>query len=217
MKRKTKNKSEIEAKIEYQHVIAQANAGGYQPIRFSRVKYKASPNTHIDIRQYQRGYDNEGDEAFYPTRIGFRFLEREFRRVVQEYVLVPETYIHPRIAKASLHLLNSGDFESAVLKAFKTVETGIRKWTESSADDIGVALIRRAFHPENGPLTDLALPKAEREALCHYVAGAFGYYKNPCSHRDVDLDFLAAFERIVVASDLLKIVERAGAAAKKEA
>jgi uncharacterized protein (TIGR02391 family) len=198
-------------------VIGEANAGGYRPIRFSRVKYKASPDTHIDIRQHQRGYDHEGEEAFYPTRIGFRFLEREFRRVVREYVLVPETHIHPLIVKASLRLSNSGEFESAVLKAFKTVETGIRKWTGSNADEIGVSLIRRAFHPDNGPLTDPALPKAEREALCQYVASAFGYYKNPCSHRDVDMDFLSAFERIVVASDLLKIVERAGAAAKREA
>jgi Protein of unknown function (Hypoth_ymh) len=82
--------------------------------------------------------------------------------------------------------------------------------------DIGLNLIRRAFHPENGPLTNMSLPKAEREALCHYLAGAFGYYKNPCSHRDVDMDFLSAFERIVVASDLLKIVERAGDMANKK-
>ena len=130
---------------------------------------------------------------------------------------MPETYVHPLIVKASFRLLNSGDFDSAVLKAFKTIETGIRRRIKASADDIGVNLIRRAFHPENGPLTDMSLPKAEREALCHYLAGAFGYYKNPCSHRDVDMDFLSAFERIVVASDLLKIVERAGDMAHKKA
>jgi hypothetical protein len=47
-------KSEIESKIEYQEVIGEANPGGYQPIRFTRVKYKASPKTHIDLRQFQR-------------------------------------------------------------------------------------------------------------------------------------------------------------------
>jgi uncharacterized protein (TIGR02391 family) len=206
----TTMKSEIEAKIEYQKVIGEANPGGYQPIRFSRVKYKASPDTHIDIRRYQRGYDDEGEDVFFPTKMGFRFLEREFRRVVKEYVLMPETYVHPRIFKISSRLLNSGEFDSAVLKAFKTIETTIRKRIKASADDVGVNLIRRAFHPDSGPLTDMSLPKAEREALCHYLAGAYGYYKNPCSHRDVDMDFLSAFERIVVASSLLKIVERAG-------
>jgi hypothetical protein len=164
MKRTPKDKRAIEAKIEYQHVIAEANAGGYRPVRFSRVKYKASPDTHIDIRQYQRGYDDEGNEVFFPTKVGFRFLEGEFRHVIQQYVLVPETYIHPRIAKASLHLLNSGDYQSAVFKAFRAVETGIRRRKKSSADDVGVTLIRRAFHPDSGPLTDSELPRAEREA-----------------------------------------------------
>lgn len=210
-------KSEIEAKIEYQEVIGEANPGGYRPIRFSRIKYKASPDTHIDIRQYQRGYNDEGEEVFYPTKTGFRFLEREFRRVIREYVLMPETYVHPLIVKTSFRLLNSGEFDSAALKAFRTIETAIRKRIKASADDVGVNLIRRAFHPESGPLTNMALPKAEREAFCHYLAGAFGYYKNPCSHRDVDMDFLSAFERIVVASDLLKIVERAGDMANKKA
>ena len=130
---------------------------------------------------------------------------------------MPETYIHPLIVKASFRLLNSGDFDSAVLNAFKLIEIRIRRRIEASADEVGVSLIRRAFHPENGPLTDMSLPKAEREALSHYLAGAFGYYKNPCSHQDVDMDFLSAFERIVVASDLLKIVERAGEMAHKRA
>jgi uncharacterized protein (TIGR02391 family) len=203
-------KSEIQAKIEYQEVIGEASPGGYQPVRFSRVKYKASPEAHIDIRRYQRGYDREGEEAFYPTKCGFRFPEREFRRVVQKYALMPETYVHPLIVKSSFRLLSSGEFESAVLKAFKVIETRIRKRIKASSDEIGVNLIRRAFHPQKGPLTDMSLPAGEREALCQYVAGAFGYYKNPCSHRDVDMDFLSAFERIVVASDLLKIVEMAG-------
>jgi uncharacterized protein (TIGR02391 family) len=210
-------KSEIEAKIEYQELIGEANPGGYRPIRFTRVKYKASPETHIDIRQYQRGYDDDGEEAFFPTKTGVRFLEREFRRVVEEYVLMPETYVHPLIVKKSFRLLKDGHFESAVLQAFKTIETAIRKRINASAEDVGLNLIRRAFHPDNGPLTDVSLPKPERESLSNYLAGAFGYYKNPSSHRDVDIDFLAAFERIVVASDLLKIVERAGAREQEKA
>lgn len=202
-------KTEIDAKIEYQEVIGDANPGGYQPIRFTRVKYKASPNTHVDIRQFQRGYDDEGEEKFFPTKKGFRFLESEFRRVVKEYALMPETYVHPLIVKKCFPLLNDGYFESAVLQAFKTIETRIREKISADPEDIGVKLIRKAFSPENGPLTDHDLPKAEREAFCNYIAGVFGYYKNPCSHRDVEMDFISAFDRIVVASDLLKVIEKA--------
>ncbi len=202
-------KSEIEAKIEYQEVIGEANAGGYQPVRFTRIKYKASPTAHIDIRQFQRGYDDEGEEAFFPTKKGFRFPEREFRRVVKEYALMPETYVHPLIVKKSFSLLNEGQFESAVLQAFKTIETRIRERINASQEEYGIRLIRKAFNTASGPLTDHELPKAEREAFCNYIAGAFGFYKNPCSHRDIELDFISAFDRIVVASDLLKAIESA--------
>jgi uncharacterized protein (TIGR02391 family) len=203
-------KPEIEAKIEYQEVIGEANPGGYQPVRFSRIKYKASPTAHIDIRQFQRGYDEEGEEAFFPTKKGFRFPESEFKRVVKQYVLMPETYVHPLIVKKSFALLNQGQFESAVLQAYKTIETRIREKIAAETEEYGVKLIRKAFNPETGPLTNYELPKAEREAFCNYIAGAFGFYKNPCSHRDVELDFMSAFDRIVVASDLLKVIESAG-------
>ena len=120
-------KSEIEAKIEFQETIGEANPGGFQPVRFSRVKYKASPTAHIDIRRYQRGYDKEGEDQFFPTKVGFRFPEREFRRVVEKYALMPETYVHPIIVKRCFSLLNNREFESAVLQAFKAIETTIRK------------------------------------------------------------------------------------------
>jgi uncharacterized protein (TIGR02391 family) len=203
-------KSEIEAKVEYREVIGEANPGAYQPVRFSRVKYKASPEAHIDIRRFQRAYDDNGDEVYYPTKTGFQFLEREFRRVVKEYALMPETYVHPIIVKRGFKLLSDGQFESAVLQAFKTIETKIREKINAGPQDVGVKLIRQAFHPETGPLADRSLPVSEREALANYMAGAFAYYKNPCSHRDVGIDFITAFGRIVVASDLLKIVEAAG-------
>jgi len=216
-KNETSRKSEIEAKIEFQEIIGEANPGGYQPIRFTRVKYKASPETHIDIRRYQRGYDDGDETEYFPTKLGVRFLEREFRRVVREYALMPETYVHPLIVKRSFKLLHSGQFESAVMQAFKTIETRIREGIGADAEEIGVRLIRRAFHPENGPLTDLSLPSGERESLCNYAAGAFGYYKNPCSHRDVEMDFISAFDRIVVASDLLKTIDKAVAKAHEKA
>lgn len=203
------SKSEIEAKIEYQTVIGETTPGGYQPVRFTRIKYKKSDQTHIDIRKFQRGYDDDGEDIFYPTKYGFQFPEREFRRVVKEYTVLPDTYVHPTIIKKSFSLLNSGEFESAVLQAFKCIETSIRKKIKADAEEVGIKLIRKAFNPDIGELTDYELPKAEREAFANYIAGAFGYYKNPCSHRDVELDFVSAFDRIVVASDLLKIIDKA--------
>ncbi|WP_395042881.1 TIGR02391 family protein [Flavobacterium sp.] len=205
-------KSEIEAKIESQNIIGEANEGGYQPIRFTRIKYKASTDTHIDIRKFQRATtadeDGEEEDKFYPTKLGFRFPEREFAKVIKEYTLMPKTYVHPEIVKKSFKLLEGGHYESAVLQAFKCIETRIRKLTKADAEDVGIKLIRKAFNSENGCLTDMNLPVSEREAFSNYISGAFGYYKNPCSHRDVELDFISTFDRIVVASDLLKIIDK---------
>ena len=196
---KKNNKNEVEAKIEYQKIIGEVNKGGFQPIRFTRIKYKSSDQTHIDIRKYQRapGQEEENDyeDIFYPTKLGFHFSEKEFIKVIKEYTIMPDAYIHHEIIIKSF-------------KLFKCIETKIRKLIRVSSDEIGIKLIRKAFHPENGQLTDMELPISERESFTNYIAGAFGFYKNPCSHRDVELDFITAFDRIVVASDLLKIIDK---------
>lgn len=132
-KAKKTNKAEVKAKIEYQTVIGEVDKGGYQPVRFTRIKYKLANTTHIDIRKYQRAPGDcdaiEYEDVFFPTRIGFRFPKREFIPVIKEYTLMPETYVHSEIVKKSFKLLNSGHFESAVLQGFKCIETKIRKLT----------------------------------------------------------------------------------------
>lgn len=200
-------KDEIEAKIEFQKEIGEIDSGGYQSIRFTRVKYKASPTAHIDIRKFQRGYDNEGNDVYYPTKTGFRFLESKFRRVIHNYALMPETYVHPKIVEKCFSLLNNEEYDSAIIQAFKAIETTIRERINAPNDLFGIRLIKKAYNQDNGILTDYTIPKSERDAFCKYITGAFSYYRNPSSHRDIEFDFIAAFEKIVVASDLLKIID----------
>lgn len=199
----------IEDKIEYQDIIGEAKAGSYQPVRFSRVKYKHNDTTFIDIRVYQRGYNDNGEEVYFPTKTGFQFAETEFEKVVKSWTIIPRAYIHPAIMDKSFELLANRQFESAVLQAFKCIEICIRKKAKLPDDQYGVKLIRKVFDAERGVLTDYNLPISEREALSNFMAGAYGLYKNPCSHRDVEMNFYDAFERIVIASKILKIVEEA--------
>lgn len=199
-----------EARVEKRTLLFDTRPGSYRTIRVTRVKYKDNAEPMIDIRQFQRGYCDDGEEAYFPTKAGFQMAEREYRRSVEAYALTPGQFVHPSIAAKTFAQLEEGDFDGAVLKAFRTVEIEVRKKSGAPSEAVGVDLVRRAFNPDRGPLTDPKLPTAEREALCHYLAGAIGYYKNPCSHRDVEMDFLEAFHRIVVASDILRIVDNAG-------
>ena len=68
--------------------------------------------------------------------------------------------------------------------------------------------MRAAFDPKSGPLTDMESNKAEREARSALFAGAIGSYKNPQSHRDVNLEHAGeATELILLANHLLRIVD----------
>lgn len=104
-----------------------------------------------------------------------------------------------------------GDHDVAVFQAFKEVEvrnTANKKGANYPDDLVGVTLMRKAFHPDSGPLSDKSLVTAEREADMHLFSGAIGHAKNPTSHRDVIVAPQEAAKLILFASHLLDIVEK---------
>lgn len=123
---------------------------------------------------------------------------------------VPLTLLHPSIVRECMDSFRLGKYETAVFEAFKVLEVAIRTASGLKPGDIGVPLARRAFHPEGGPLTDMTQEGGERQALCDLMAGAIGSYKNPYSHRKVDIGAAEAREMLIIASHLLRIAETRG-------
>ncbi len=150
-------------------------------------------------------------------RNGWRLLSRRARRIETQADFsgfrlarsLPKENLHPRIADEVWLAFMRGNFDVAVFLAMKAVEVTVREAARIPKERIGVNLMRDAFSPENGPLTDPQADGGERVGRMDLFAAAVACYKNPQSHRDVNLsDPQTAIEIIYLANHLLKIVDQ---------
>src|SRR5215510_16328627 len=144
------------------------------------------------------------------TRKGRGIKSRKDIEAYQHANLLPRQLLHREVANAALPPFIRGNYDSAVFEAFKQVEIAVRTKGKYAATDYGVALMRKAFDPNTGPLRnpDPAVPFGEREAEAHLFAGAIGCVKNPQSHRNVQItDPGEAIDLLFVANRLMRIVE----------
>jgi uncharacterized protein (TIGR02391 family) len=149
-------------------------------------------------------FDGNGHASL--SRAGIRFVQADDTLSIHGFRIDREA-VHPLLRESALNSFWRGSFDTAVFECFKAVEVSVREATGLPTEVIGADLMRRAFTPDTGPLTDSTLPRAEQEAMAHLFAGSIGLFKNPNSHRYVFHDAVTAADLIALASYLLRLVE----------
>ncbi len=147
------------------------------------------------------------DWAFITPR-GKEVLESQDFETYKKGHLLPSEGLDPILVRKVKQAFIRGDYDTAIFQAFKEVEVRVRKKAGLSNSDIGVPLMRTAFNPKNGSLTDKSADAGEKVARMELFAGAIGTYKNPSSHREVDFaDPKEAADIIHIANQLLRILK----------
>ena len=146
---------------------------------------------------------------------GFLRLGKRAKKLLIETEFIQYTHsvnfnknlLHPSIRNAVWLDLISGRYDSAVLTAFKRLDV-IVKERSNLTEKYGTDLMRTAFNPNNGKLVDENLQMAEKESMMAIMAGSIGLFKNPQSHRFVDIsDPIKAFQLVIIASHLIGLID----------
>ncbi len=151
----------------------------------------------------------QSSEWIFITRRGYKFRETGDIRNYKAATLLPREILDPKLASKVSPAFLRGDYDTAIFEAFKQVEVRVRILSRSDQGDLGVPLMRKAFHPDGGFLTDKSQVSAEKQAISDLFAGAIGCFKNPSSHHDVNFDDpVEVVELIMLADQLIRIAER---------
>jgi uncharacterized protein (TIGR02391 family) len=118
-------------------------------------------------------------------------------------------FLNPNlVAKCADHFY-AGKYDDCILNAAKVVEVMVREHAELSVEDVGVNLMRKAFKPGN-PMLKFSDVAAEQEAAMNLYCGFIGFFKNPHSHKFLNIsDPLTAFEILSMANHLCTMVDGA--------
>ena len=198
----------VPTKVHHANLTNSATLGSYDPLKRDAIGFAASEAWNWLVREGMIA-PTPGDSFgwHFVTRRGAELKSRNAVHDYRKASVLPRSMLHPRIVEACWAPYFRGEYDTAVFKAFRELEIEIRAASELPAYMLGTDLARKAFH-EDGPLSDKSAPTSERQALQSIMAGAIGSYKNPHSHRKVALDAVEAAEMLILASHLLKIVDR---------
>jgi uncharacterized protein (TIGR02391 family) len=115
--------------------------------------------------------------------------------------------LHMMVVRRCKGPFEAGRYDDAIRNAFIAVEEEIRARISGSAEDIGLKLVSKAMGSQP-PRLVFSEVDAEQEGAHALYRGAFGYIKNPSSHRFLGMtDPDRTFELLAFASLLLRMLD----------
>ena len=117
--------------------------------------------------------------TYFVTRRGQKIQTLDDYEAYRKADLLRKHQLHHIIAEKVWFIFAQGSYGTSVLEAFKQVEIAVREKGGFEQGDYGQDLMRKAFHPENGKLTDPTQEQSEKQARYFLFAGAIGAYKTP--------------------------------------
>ena len=118
------------------------------------------------------------------------------------------TLLHPEIARAALGDFERGEYDKAVYSAFRTLEIAVRDRsgvTATAKDTFYDAFALKGA--DRGRLIPADMENGEANSLREVFAGAYGAFRNPSAHRDVQDDPAQAMRLLLTASALFHVLE----------
>ena len=138
-------------------------------------------------------------------------LEEEKKKIVERkenkgYTFKFEDLHEDILIRCKDHFL-SGKYDDAIMNAGKVLEDKIRNKAELKLSDIGIALVNKAFAPENTKFM-ISEDTGEVRGWQNLFSGVIGVFKNPNSHRFIDeTDPVKTFKILILFSLLLDMVD----------
>jgi uncharacterized protein (TIGR02391 family) len=118
-------------------------------------------------------------------------------------------FLNPKLVEKCADHFYAGKYDDCILNAAKVVEVMVREAAGSSDTDIGVKLMTKAFNPAR-PILKFGDVESEQVAAMNLYCGFIGFFKNPHSHKFLNVsDPLTAFEILSIANRLCAMIENA--------
>ncbi len=196
------------------HLLKYMTRGRAETNRFNFLQMVADGQVAFRFMEAWNWLTREGFLALAPndmygqnhfvTRAGEAVAQLDDLDVWRKANLFPD-YFDAALVRYVKPLFARGDYDTAVFRAFKEVETRVRK-KSGFRSEYGRGLMLKAFG-ENGPL--MAGDAEGRKAARELFAGAISFCKNPSSHHEIDFDDpREVVDMISFANQLLRIVDR---------